>query len=169
MNTPKRFLFGTLAVMSTLALGGALAGTVALAASPPADSAAAPGPGGLGGPGFRGPMEGAFMQVLHRLELSDAQQQQVHEIVSTARAQWRAQAAPAAADLVALGNPGDPGHAAAVQAAQARAAQRVAELDQLEMQIYAVLTPAQQAKLPEALKALQARMQAHRPGEHRPQ
>jgi Spy/CpxP family protein refolding chaperone len=113
-------------------------------------------------------MEGAFMQVLHRLELSDAQKQQVHQIMGTAREQWRARPAQAAADLVALGNPGDPGHAAAVQAAQARAAQRIAQLDQLETQVYAVLTPAQQAKLPEALKALQARMEAHGPGEARP-
>jgi Spy/CpxP family protein refolding chaperone len=166
MNTPKRFLFGTLAVMSTLALGGALQGTVALAASPPDDAAVAHGHGGHG---LRGPMEGAFMQVMHRLDLSDAQKQQVHQIMSTARAQWRSQSAPAAIDLVALGNPGDPGHAAAVQAAQARAAQRVAQLDQLDTQVYAVLTPVQQAKLPEALKALQARVAAHRPGEARPQ
>jgi periplasmic protein CpxP/Spy len=166
MNTPKRILFGTFAVMSTLAVGGALQGTVALAASPPAVAGGWHGPEGRG---MRGPMEGAFMQVLHRLDLSDAQKQQVHSLASTAHAQWRAQVGPAGADLVALGNPGDPGHAAAVQAAQARAAQRISQLDQLDMQLYAVLTPAQQAKLPEALKALQARIEAHRPGAARPQ
>jgi Spy/CpxP family protein refolding chaperone len=171
MNTPKRILFGAFAVMSTLALGGALQGTVALAANPPAATSDWHGPEGRGpdARGMRGPMEGAFMQVLHRLDLSDSQKQQVHSLVSTARAQWRAQAGPAVADLVALGNPGDPGHAAAVQAAQARAAQRISQLDQLDMQVYAVLTPAQQAKLPEALKGLQARIEAHRPGAARPQ
>jgi Spy/CpxP family protein refolding chaperone len=107
-------------------------------------------------------MEGGMLQVLHELNLSDAQKQQIRTITSTARAQWRSQSTSEPADLPALGNPADPNHAAAVQAAQARAAQRVQNWSDVEQQVYAVLSPAQQAQLPQLLADLQSRRAARR-------
>jgi Spy/CpxP family protein refolding chaperone len=104
----------------------------------------------------RGP-RGGMLHVLHQLNLDDAQKQQVHAITSSARTQWRSQNALDAGDLVALGNPGDPNHAAALAAAKARAAQRIENWSDVQQQIYAVLTPAQQAQLPQLLSEMQNR------------
>ena len=102
------------------------------------------------------------MQVMHQLSLSDAQKQQVHTLVSTARARWQAQAGSSLSDLPALGNPGDPNYAAAVESAKSRAAQRIQDWSDLEQQIYGVLTTEQRAQLPQLLADLQSRISAQR-------
>jgi len=107
----------------------------------------------------RGP-ESGMLQVLHELNLSEAQKLQIHTITSNARAQWRSQSGSELADLPALANPADPNHAAAVQAAQARAAQHIQNLSEIEQQVYAVLSPAQQAQLPQLLAELQGKLAA---------
>ncbi len=58
-----------------------------------------------------------------------------------------------------LGNPGDPGYAAAVQRAEAEASGRIQKQSELAGKIYAVLTPAQQKKLPTVLASMQSRGQ----------
>jgi len=91
------------------------------------------------------------LRVLPELDLSADQRQQIKTILGTARAQWRSETSHYAQNSVALGNPGDPNHAAAVQAAQARAAERVQRWSEVQTQVFAVLTPDQQAKLPQLL------------------
>lgn len=153
MNIGKRIIGTGLAALATLGLAAPLHSALA------ADAANASQPmawhHGGGGAHGRG-AEGAMMHVLHELNLSDAQKQQVHTLLSSARAQWQAQSGSAVDDLAALGNPGDPNHAAAVQAAQARAAQRIQNWSEVQQQVYAVLTPAQQAQLPQLLAQWQS-------------
>lgn len=67
----------------------------------------------------------------------------------------------AIAELPALGNPGDPQHAAAVQWAQKRAADRIQHRSSVELQVYGILTPAQQAQLPKILTAMQQHLSQH--------
>jgi Spy/CpxP family protein refolding chaperone len=111
------------------------------------------------GPGFAG--EPGLMSVLHELDLTSAQKDQVHGILSAEHAQMKSERQGALADLPALGNPGDPHHAAAVQSAEKRAADRVQHRSAIDQQIYAVLTPAQQAQLPKLLADMQQRMAQH--------
>ncbi len=101
--------------------------------------------------------DGAMFQALHHLSLSDAQSQQIRAISADARTRWESQSASESGDMVALGNPGDPNHAAAVEAAKSRAAQRVQDVSDVQLKIYAVLTPEQQAQLPQVLSDLQTR------------
>jgi Spy/CpxP family protein refolding chaperone len=159
MYSRKQFAFAALSVLATLALAGTLETTLALESGP-----GTPPPAWHGHEGHmrgRG-AEGGVMQVLRQLRLSDPQRQQLRSIMETERTQGRALGDATVSDLVALGNPGDPGHAAAVQAAQARAAERIRHWDGIQQQVYALLTPAQQAQLPQLLKAMQDRVTAGR-------
>jgi len=99
--------------------------------------------------------------VLKELDLTSAQKDQVHSILSAEHAQMKSDRQGTIADLPALGNPGDPQHAAAVQSAEKRAADRVQHWSAVEQQIYAVLTPAQQGQLPKLLTDMQQRMAQH--------
>lgn len=158
MYSRKQILFGSLSVAATLALAGGLDSALALDASPGTPPPAWHGHGRM--MADRTPGEG-LLQVLRGLNLSDAQRQQVRAIMEAGRPQGRAEADAALNDLPALGDPGNPGHAAAVQAAQAYAAMRIQRWDTLQQQVYAVLTPAQQAQLPQLLATLRERMAAH--------
>jgi len=97
------------------------------------------GPDKMGGAGL--------LRSFRALNLSAAQQQQVHGILSNAHEQIATQRAGGAPDMVALANPGDPNHAAAIQAAKKRAADRIERASELQMQLYNVLTPAQKSEL----------------------
>ena len=163
MSDSTQFQGGALALLALLALLGA-AGTAW--AAPLADSTTVSPPPAAwhhagGGMHDRG-IDAGLLQVLHQLNLSESQKQQIRSITDSAKAQWRSQSAPELNDLAALGNPGDANHAAAVQAAQARAAQRIQNLSDLDQQVYAVLSPAQQAQLPQLLAQLQAKWAARR-------
>ena len=105
--------------------------------------------------------EAGLMSVLKELDLTSAQKDQVHGILSAEHAQMKSERQGAIADLPALGNPGDPQHAAAVQSAEKRAADSVQHWSAVEQQIYAVLTPAQQGQLPKLLTDMQQRMAQH--------
>ncbi len=99
---------------------------------------------------------------LHALELTDAQQQQVHAILSKAREQSKAErggGAGSGAEAAVLANPGDPKYSEAVQAAKTRAAERIQRVSDLKLQLYNVLTPEQKSQYS---KMIAARMQ--RPG-----
>jgi Spy/CpxP family protein refolding chaperone len=104
--------------------------------------------------------ERSFIEILHKLDLSADQQEKIRSVLGNAHAQWRSESGRDLADLPALGNPGDPQHAAAVAAAKARAAERIALWSDAEQQVYTLLTPAQQARLPQLLTELQKEIAA---------
>jgi Spy/CpxP family protein refolding chaperone len=159
MSFNNRLYAGALATLITFGVGGALQSALADASN----DAPPPMARHQHGPQMRhGGPEGAFMAVLHELKLSDEQKVRVHAIMDTGRPHDGAGAT--GEDFLALGNPGDANHAAAVQAAKTRAAERIQHWSDVQQQVYAVLTPAQQAQLPDVLKAMQARFAAHRGG-----
>jgi Spy/CpxP family protein refolding chaperone len=99
------------------------------------------------------------------LNLTDAQKQSVHGILAKARTQFEAQHHKAAApNFAALSNPGDPNHAAALQDLQTRMAARIQARDQVQQQIYGVLTANQKTQLASILAAKQARFAQHSAG-----
>ncbi len=151
-------------LLATLALTG-MAGAVyaqtpndsGSVSAPPA--ASAPGGGHWHHRGHGGPM----MHMLHQLNLSDAQKQSVHSILVNARTQAQAQRKTAGTpNFAALANPGDPNHAAALQDFQSRMVARIQARDQIQIQIYGLLTADQKSQLASLLAAKQARWAAQR-------
>ena len=159
MKNGNGIVVGATAVLALLALDATL--PRALAADATGNAAPMNWHHGHGGPNGGG-AEGAMMQVMHELGLSDAQKQQIHTLVKAARGQWQAAEGSGLSDLAALGNPADPNHAAAVQSAKTRAAQRIQDWSDLEQQIYGVLSTDQRARLPQLLADLQSRISARR-------
>ena len=159
MTYGNRIRAGSLTALAILGLAGWL--DAAMAADDATTTTPSAGHHWRGIGAHHGSEAGMF-PVLRQLNLTDAQKQQVHSILSASRSQWQAQSGSGLADLPALGNPGDPNHAAALQAAQTRAAQRLQQWDGVEQQVYAILTPAQQAQLPALLTQLQTQMAARR-------
>ncbi len=102
------------------------------------------------------------------LHLTDAQQQQIHTILSTARQdamkQMHDRGRAGAEQRLALMNPGDPGYAAAVQAAKQRATERIQRMSDLRQQIYNVLTPEQKSEVQKRIAARKARLAEHPDG-----
>jgi len=111
------------------------------------------------GPGMMGGM--GLIRSFHELNLSAAQQRQVHGIVADARQQFAAERASGVPDMAALINPGDANYAAAVQAAKKRAADRIQRFSDLKLQLYNVLTSEQKTQLSKSVANWKARM-AHR-------
>ena len=111
---------------------------------------------------WHGAHAGAMHEPLHHalkeLNLTPAQQQQVHSILQSAKPP----AGAARPDITVLGNPGDPNFAAAVEQAKTQAAQHVQRMADVTKQIYAILTPEQKAKLPQVLADIQARFEQRR-------
>jgi protein CpxP len=109
--------------------------------------------------GMRG---GIMLHLLHQLNLTDAQKQSVHSILANARSQAEAQRKNAGVpNFAALANPGDPNHAAALQDFQTRLAARIQARDQIQQQVYGVLTADQKSQLASILAAKQAKMAQH--------
>src|SRR5258705_4685650 len=166
MSHSTQFHGGALALLALLGAAGTAW------AAPPADSTTVSAPPAAwhlaGGCIHDRGIDVGLLRVLYQLNLSDSQKPQIRSITDSANAQWRSQSVPELNDLPALGNPGDANHAAAVQAAQARAAQRIQDLSGLEQQVYAVLSPAQQAQLPQLLAQLQAKWAARRDARRAP-
>ena len=105
---------------------------------------------------------GGLLHALHQLNLTPAQQQSVHTILTAAHSQFAAERkAGGAPDFAALSNPGDPNYAAAKQDLQTRMANRIQEQTQTEQAIYKVLTPEQQQQLPTILANMKAKMAQH--------
>ena len=137
----KNTLLG-LALASALAIGS----TVALAAP-----AGAPGQGGFGhgGHGHRGHGQ---MMMLGKLNLSDAQKASVKQIVSTSRTQNKSsrealRTQRSAFEAMTPNQVGYQSAAASLAQAEGQATQqRVQQMANLRAQIYAVLTPQQQAQ-----------------------
>jgi Spy/CpxP family protein refolding chaperone len=102
---------------------------------------------------------GGLLHALRQLNLTPAQQQSVHTILTAARAQNQAERAAAGRpDFTVLSNPGDPNYSAALQELQTRMATRLQEQSQTELALYNVLTKEQQAQLPTILASMKAKM-----------
>jgi Spy/CpxP family protein refolding chaperone len=114
-----------------------------------------------GGREHRGAM--GLMGVYRGLNLTDAQQQQIHTILTNARQQAMKEHEAMkdkkpAPDMAALANPGDPNYRAAVEAAKKRAADRIQHMSDLKLQIYNVLTAEQKSELTKRIAAWKTRM-----------
>ncbi|MFI4867743.1 MAG: Spy/CpxP family protein refolding chaperone [Steroidobacterales bacterium] len=111
------------------------------------------------GPGMM--VTGGLLHAVHQLNLTPAQQQSVHTILTAARSQFAAERkAGGGPDFTALSNPGDPNYATALQQLQTRMANRIQEQSQVQQALYKVLTPEQQQQLPQVLAAMKAKMAA---------
>ena len=107
-------------------------------------------------------LSGGLLHALHRLNLTTAQQQSVHTILTAAHSQFAAERrAGGRPDFLVLSNPGDPKYATALQDLQTRLATRIQEQSQTELALYKVLTPAQQQQLPQVLATMKAKMARH--------
>jgi protein CpxP len=107
-------------------------------------------------------MGGPALMLARGLNLTDAQKQQIHTILSNARQNAQKDmkdGKPAGAnDRLALMNPGDPGYAAAVQAAKKRAADRIQHMSDLRLQVYNVLTAEQKSEVQKRIAEWKTRM-----------
>jgi Spy/CpxP family protein refolding chaperone len=116
-----------------------------------------------GGPGLMaGPMllDGPFLHAIQQLNLSAEQQSTIHGYLETARQQLQS-GADARMNIETLANPGDPNYVSAVAAAKASAARQIQQRSDLQVQIYGLLTPEQQAKLPQVLTDMKAQHAQH--------
>ena len=150
--TARSFRFAALCLSAALIGGSALA-------EPPATPAGAPGPAH---PfmGHRGHSE--FHHVLRQLNLSAEQKTQIHAIFEQSKTGLHAKFAAARANREALtaASPNDSNYPALLAAEKANAADRVQTMSDMKAQVYAVLTPEQQAKIPQLLAANKAAHQA---------
>lgn len=151
-------------LMVALAMTGVAGGVVAQTSS----SSGSSGGASAGTPGahhwkHHGMMAGGgLLHALRQLNLTPAQQQSVHTILTAARSQFAAERkAGGGPDFAALSNPGDPNYATAKQELQTRIANHIQEQTQTEEAIYKVLTTEQQQQLPGILASMKARMGQH--------
>jgi len=134
--------------------------------------------GDRGGDHGGGGMEGGRGLMLARgLNLTDAQKQQIHTILSTARQNAMKEMkdgkpgdgkAGPMSDQLALMNPGDPNYAAAVQSAKKRAADRIQHMSDLHQQIYNVLTADQKSEVQKRIAAWKTRLAQREDGSKGP-
>lgn len=140
-------VFSRIALIALAAVG---LGTAALAAAPDRPN---------GRPSFAGSeLGGGLMRAARELNLTDAQQQAIRDLVKNARQQRTR----SSLDITVIGDPGNPNYAAAIETAKTQAAQRIQAASDLQHQIYNVLTPAQKTQLPTVLADIKARMAARR-------
>jgi Spy/CpxP family protein refolding chaperone len=158
MENRARWLIVALALMGVA--GGVYAQSTSSSNATTPNSATT---GGRHGYHHRGGMMGGFMlHALHQLNLTDTQKQSVHGILANARAQFKAARQSAVApNFAALANPGDPNHAAALQDMQSRMSARLQAREQLQQQIYGVLTDEQKTQLASIIAARQAKLAQH--------
>jgi Spy/CpxP family protein refolding chaperone len=104
----------------------------------------------------------ALVRSFRSLNLTEAQHQQVHDILSKAQqarqTEMQAMRANGAGTMMALANPGDPNYAAAVQAAKKRATDRIQQASDLHQQLYNVLTADQKSQLSKLIADRKARL-----------
>jgi Spy/CpxP family protein refolding chaperone len=145
-----------LAAALTGLAGGVLAQTGSTSAS------ATPSPAGEQGwhqHRHHGGYFGFIMHSFHELDLTAAQKEQMHAILSAAHEQHQAERAAAGSTMMALADPGNANYASALQTAKQNAATRIQEGSDLQLKLYAILTPAQKAQLTQNVAAHEAKMQ----------
>jgi Spy/CpxP family protein refolding chaperone len=109
--------------------------------------------------GHRMMLGGGLLHAFRQLNLTPAQQQSVHTILTAAHAQSQAErTAGAKPDFTVLSNPGDPNYSTALQDLQSRMASRLQAQSQTELALYNVLSKQQQAQLPAVLASMKAKM-----------
>jgi protein CpxP len=147
--------------LAALALTGATAISVAQTSAP--DTTAAPPAahehGHAGMHGHHSP----FMHVLHQLNLTADQKTQVHSIIDAAHprmASLHGSSRDTMASIMSTA-PTDPNYPALIEKAKSNALAHIQLMSDLHAQIYAVLTPEQQAKIPAIVAAQKAKWQAH--------
>ena len=152
---PSRTLLPALIVAATFSVLS-YAGNAQDATAAPAASPASPG----GHFGHRA----AFMHLMHKLNLSADQKTQIKSIVMQGKSQREAAFAAAKANREALAStaPTDPKFAALIEQAKTNAAARIEARSATWSQIYAVLTPAQQAQIPGIVAAEKSAREARR-------
>jgi periplasmic protein CpxP/Spy len=153
-------------LMVALAMTGIAGAVVAQTTASTSDSTASSATSGTrhwrhhGGGGMMGGR--GMLRAFHQLNLTAEQQASVKGILATAHTQAKARHQTASApNFAALSNPGDPNHAAALQDLQARMSQHIQAQDQIQQQLYGVLTQAQKTQLASILAARQAKMAQH--------
>ena len=114
--------------------------------------------------GHHGGFDGGFRHALGQLSLSADQKTQVESIYAQARPQLRSSRAASRAtrELLASMAPTDPNYAATLATAKANAASHVQMESDVRSQIYAVLTPAQQAQIPGIIAAARSAREARK-------
>jgi len=117
------------------------------------------------GPGWHGHRHGGFRQVLAKLNLTADQQAQVKSILAQAKPQFQALMAGGRTNHEALATtaPTDhPAYDSLLAESKANAARAVQLRSDVWAQVYAVLTPAQQAQIPGIVAAQKAARDARR-------
>jgi protein CpxP len=144
-------------LLAGLAAAAGLTGT-ALAAEPPATTGAPPALHQGRGAGLE------LRHALRELNLSPDQQTQVKAIYAAAKGQMQAQRTQARANRQALraASPNDPGYPALLATVKADAAAGIQLASDLRTQVYAVLTPEQQARIPALQAAARSRWAARK-------
>jgi len=139
MNTP-RFL------LAVACLTAGLAGRVAYADAIASSTGAVAAPQWDGGHRH----DGGFRQVLDQLDLTPEQQTQVKAIMGQAKSQLQTLHGAMSTDQLALAAaaPNDPNYPALLATAKANAAALIQFESDLKTQVYAILTPAQVARIP---------------------
>jgi Spy/CpxP family protein refolding chaperone len=148
-----------LAVALTGLAGGVLAQTGSSSTASDAAPAAGAPNGGWHHGRHHGGMMGFWMHSLHDLDLTAAQKEQIHAIFTAARQQHQAERASAGTTMMALADPGNPNYSTALATAKQRAETRIQEGSELQLKIYALLTPAQKVQLTKNVAAHEAKME----------
>ena len=159
MNTSFRALPRTRTVIIAALVATGLAG-VAVHAATSSDTSSQAAAGYHWHGHHHGPA-GRFMHVLKQLNLTAEQKTQIKSIFEAAKPQFRTLAANnrrTAEELVGM-SPTDAGYPALLATAKANAATRIQQMSDVKVQIYAVLTKAQQDQIPQILAADKAKWQ----------
>jgi Spy/CpxP family protein refolding chaperone len=106
--------------------------------------------------------EHRFMRVLHQLNLTADQKTQIHSIFEGARPQMESLGKSTRENMEQLMStpPGDAAYSALVESAKSNAVAHIKLITDTQAQIYAVLTPEQQGKIPAIVAAEKAKREA---------
>ncbi len=151
-----------LVATATVGAGAAVAAAGTTSSATAATTTTAPAPDGRHWHRHGGMLVGMMLRATRQLNLTADQQASIRSILSSAREQHKAAAASSTVDFTALANPGDPNYASALQSAKAAAAARFQSEVDLQAQIYNVLTPDQQKKLPQVLDDMKSKAEQRR-------
>jgi protein CpxP len=153
----RSYSLTALCLTAALAASAAIAETPAPATAMPAEGAAPRSPGRH----WHG--RGEFHHVLRKLNLTPEQKTQIKSLFAAAKPDFKSKFAAARANHQALEamSPNDPGYPAALATEKANAAARVQARSEMKAQIYAILTPAQQAQIPTIIAADRAAREQH--------
>jgi Spy/CpxP family protein refolding chaperone len=151
-------------VIPTLCVAAVAASFVGRAIADPATDGTSPPPGHSHWQGRHHGGDEVIHEALHQLGLTAEQKTQIHSIMAAAKAQGQAQFASSRATHEALEvtAPTDPKYPQLIAEAQADASAHVQQRAAVWSQIFAVLTPAQQARFPSVAAAIQAQHEARR-------